>query len=91
MSKSKKCAALVAQLTGAMPTWDAPVTVTGLHNADQTHSRPTIASALKQMVDKGLLYATVGYNDQTFYYSASKRPMCAIQELLTKGFARAKL
>ena len=91
MSHSKKCAVVIERLTELLDVWEVPVTAAMLSEADPTYSRYTCTGALKQMVSKNLLYVQTEAKDRCFYFPTSKRPVCAIQQIICKGFNNGRL
>jgi len=82
--KVSKCEGAVALMTSLLSTWKAPACAADLHKAHPQFSRYTYAHALKQMVDRGLLYAAVDTHDRVYYTPMANRPVSLIQELICK-------
>ena len=91
MSHSIKCAKVTDWLLELIPVWEVPVTAAMLQVAIPEYSKPTITHALKYMTMDGVLYTEAKGKDQVFYFPVDKRPVCVIQQIICKGFARAKL
>jgi len=68
-----------------IPVWEVPVTVGMLRNAHPEISIPVYTCALKQLTELGVLRATPGEHDQTFYFPPEKEKVCDIQEIICKG------